>query len=125
MRGRNLVSRLTRRRGGGMEAFDRLPPDLRAWLHGAALPWSAASARRQWLRALAAARGDSAAACAVLSRIEARLLARDAARVWGRDHPAANPGPPCDHPLQWRRPDKRPLHLSSQGASLSATASGG
>ena len=99
MRGRNLVSRLPRRRSGGMPAFDRLPAELRAWLHDAALPWSAASARRQWLRALAAARGDRAAARATLCRIEARLLARDAARVWGRDHPAASPGGDPGHHL--------------------------
>jgi len=88
----NLVTRLRRRRAGGMAAFDRLPAELRAWLHGAALPWSVATARRQWARALTAARGDRAAARAMLDRIEARLLARDAARVWGRDHPAARGG---------------------------------
>ena len=35
-----------------MSAYDRLPPDLRTWLAGAALPWSAASVLRIWQRAL-------------------------------------------------------------------------
>jgi hypothetical protein len=37
-----------------MRAFDRLPRDLRLWLHEAALPWSPRSAARAWARARAA-----------------------------------------------------------------------
>ncbi|MBK5928417.1 hypothetical protein CCR87_13925 [Rhodobaculum claviforme] len=59
-----------------MRAFDRLPPDLRAWLHGAALPWSPRSALRLWRRALADT-GDPAAARARMDAAEARTLARD------------------------------------------------
>ncbi|MFN3955620.1 MAG: DUF6525 family protein [Pararhodobacter sp.] len=85
---RNTVSSL-RRRHTPMRSFDALPVDLRRWLHNAALPWSAASALRLWQRALQEADGDTSAACARLARAEARLLARDAARIWGRDHPCA------------------------------------
>lgn len=87
MRG-NTVSTL-RRRASPMTAFDRLPPDLRHWLHGAALPWSPASALKLWHRALRSAQGDPSRARAALDAAQARLIARDARRVWGRDHPQA------------------------------------
>lgn len=62
-----------------MADFDRLPPELRAWIAGAVLPWSARSVRRAWGRALDRTRGDRAAALALMDRIEAATLARDAA----------------------------------------------
>ncbi|QDL93612.1 hypothetical protein FDP22_06515 [Paroceanicella profunda] len=67
-----------RRTTDPMAAFDRLPPDLRAWLAGAARPWSPRSAHRAWQRALRDARGDTATARAALTALEARLLLRDA-----------------------------------------------
>lgn len=73
-----------------MAQHDRLPPDLRAWLAQAALPWSAQSALKLWQRKLRAAGDDPTAAKAALSRAEAAMIARDAARVWGMDHPAAS-----------------------------------
>lgn len=72
-----------------MAQHDRLPRDLRLWLAQAALPWSAQSALKLWTRSLRATGGDVAAASACLSRVEARLIARDAVRVWGAGHPAA------------------------------------
>ncbi|WP_198670434.1 DUF6525 family protein [Oceanicella sp. SM1341] len=83
-------SRLPRRRRSAdpMAAYDRLSPELRAWLAAAALPWSPRSARKAWARALAAARGDTAAARTALTALEARLLARDAPGVWGPGHPS-------------------------------------
>lgn len=89
---RNLSSSLRRRRCS-MSEFDGLPAPLRAWLRDAALPWSARSALRIWTRALRAARGDTARALAALDRAERRTLSRDAARIWGRSHPAATPAP--------------------------------
>ena len=86
---RNLATSLKRRRASPMAQHDRLPRELRLWLAHAALPWSAQSALRHWQRALRAARGDAKAAQATLSRIEARLIARDAAKIWGAHHPAA------------------------------------
>lgn len=68
--------RRKRRAGDPMRSFDDLPAPLRRWLSQAALPWSPASARRVWNRAIA--RGLSTEdALSVLSRAEARTLARD------------------------------------------------
>ena len=80
---RNLNTALRRQRcQAPMAAFDRLPSELRDWLQQAALPWSAASALRLWRRALAET-GDPMAARARLARAEARMLARDARRLFG------------------------------------------
>jgi Family of unknown function (DUF6525) len=83
----NLVSSRARwRRADPMAAYDRLPPDLRLWLAGAALPWSAASVLRLWQRALRDT-GCPRAARDRLAHAEAKTLARDAARVWGKSYP--------------------------------------
>lgn len=81
-----------------MAAYDRLPPDLRLWLAGAALPWSAHSVLRVWQNALRDT-GCTKAARDRLTRAEAKTLAREAARVWGRSHPAAD----ADQALAKRR----------------------
>ncbi|MCC5971487.1 MAG: hypothetical protein JJU15_16205 [Pararhodobacter sp.] len=75
-----------------MQAFDALPCELRHWLHDAALPWSAGSVRKVWEKALKQARGDRGGALAALDGIEARLIARDARRIWGAGHPASGDG---------------------------------
>ncbi|WP_126978972.1 DUF6525 family protein [Frigidibacter oleivorans] len=77
-----------RRRSAPMAAHDRLPAPVRAWAAQAALPWSAASLWRLWHRALAET-GCPDRALARLDAAEARLLARDAARVWGAAYPLA------------------------------------
>jgi hypothetical protein len=88
MASRNLATSLKRRsRGDPMQAYDALPTDLRHWLAAAVLPWSAASVRRAWLKALKAAGGDRQAAQEALSGIERRRLERDVARIWGKAHP--------------------------------------
>lgn len=70
--------RRPRRSGDPMRAYDRLPPDLRRWLAGAALPWSPASCRRIWTRATA--RGvPPEAITALLDAAEARTLSRERA----------------------------------------------
>lgn len=87
---RNLNTTLRRRpQAEPMRAFDALPPILRRWLAQARLPWNPGSAQRIWARALARHHGDPDAALRSLDRAERRTLARDAPRVWGRDHPAA------------------------------------
>ncbi|MFN3642645.1 MAG: DUF6525 family protein [Gemmobacter sp.] len=88
---RNIVTTLRHRQAAPMAAFDRLPPALRRWLQRAALPWSVASALRLWHRAMAET-GCEADALARLDAAEARSIARDAARIWGRGHPAAAAG---------------------------------
>lgn len=96
--GANARSTLKRHRRAGdpMDAYDRLPPELRAWLSGAALPWSARSALRLWRKTLRDAGGDAAEARQRLSGLERRQIARDARRIWGAAHPAAEfrPRPP-------------------------------
>ncbi|MGR3485055.1 MAG: DUF6525 family protein [Paracoccaceae bacterium] len=75
---RNLSTRLAARHRARdpMRAFDALPPELRAWMHEAALPWSPRSARRIWERAVGQGL-DAQAAREVLARAEARTLARE------------------------------------------------
>lgn len=85
----NTRTRL-RRQPGRMADHDRLPGHLRAWVAAAPLPFSADSVLRIWTRALRQT-GDVAAARAVLEARAAALIARDAARIWGPDHPAARP----------------------------------
>ena len=93
-RSANLRSGLKRRARAcdPMEAYDRLPADLRRWLAEAALPWSPRSALRAWQAALKRAGGDPRLARARLSETEARQLRRDAAQIWGKAHPAAGAG---------------------------------
>lgn len=87
---RNLSTGLKSRRSANpMRDYDRLPPVLRHWLAGAALPWSARSVHRAWTRALRASGGCEQTALARLDAAEARLLARDALSTWGRTAPGA------------------------------------
>lgn len=74
-----------------MAEFDRLPPDLRAWIAQAALPWSPHSVARAHARALGACRGDKTAALTYLETLQRRRVATDAARTWGPGHPATDP----------------------------------
>lgn len=79
MRGGNLgQTRLKRRRRSGdpMQAFDRLPPELRRWIAQAALPWSPASCLSLWRKALSE-HGSTEAALDRLRRAEAALLMRE------------------------------------------------
>jgi hypothetical protein len=85
---RNAVSTLRTRRAVPMARFDRLEPDVRAWLKRAALPWSVRAVERIWQRALREARGDRGAALARLDAAERAALRRDAVRVWGPEYPA-------------------------------------
>ena len=79
------------RAGDPMRAYDSLPPELRAWLSAAALPWSPASARRAYAAAMARADRDPRRALTQLDQLQRRLIARDAPRVWGPHHPDAAP----------------------------------
>ncbi|MGR3468315.1 MAG: DUF6525 family protein [Shimia sp.] len=74
-----------RRSRDPMRDYDALPPALRRWVAGAALPWSARSVRRAYGKARAKT-GDEAAALAELDRLQARTVARDRA-VWGGAYP--------------------------------------
>ncbi|MGB0506418.1 MAG: DUF6525 family protein [Pikeienuella sp.] len=81
--------RRRRRTENKMQEFDRLPLELRQWLATAILPWRPRSAHRSYSKALART-GDRARALGELSRIEQRLITKDARIVWGEDHPFAS-----------------------------------
>lgn len=78
--------RLKRRREDPMREFDRLPSVLRAWLASAALPWRPRSVQRAFDKAVARTR-DEAIALRELDRLQERLIAKDASRVWGSAYP--------------------------------------
>lgn len=71
-----------------MHEFDRLPAELRAWLASALLPWRPRSVRRAFNAAFARTRNKDRA-LAELDRLQERLVAKDARKVWGNDHPYA------------------------------------
>lgn len=62
-------------KGDPMEAYDRLPAELRAWVREAALPWSPRSCLKIWTEARRAGQ-DTATIHARLSQAEARMLAK-------------------------------------------------
>ena len=84
-RGRTTLKR-RRRDGRGMEEFDRLPAELRTWLASAALPWRPQSVKRAFAKAYART-GDRQSALRELDAMQRRLIAKDARKVWGADHP--------------------------------------
>jgi hypothetical protein len=89
MRG-NLRSPMARWRAGcPMAAHDALPAPLRLWLKGAALPWSAESARRVWEREVR--RSGVEGALRRLAEVEAATLAKEAG-VRGQNSSAKNFG---------------------------------
>lgn len=65
-----------------MQEFDRLPPQLRAWVATASLPWTARSVRHAYEKALAQT-GDTALALQALDKVQNRLIAKDAPKIWG------------------------------------------
>jgi hypothetical protein len=91
---RGNVNSSLRRRPSSMAEFDRLPPDLRAWLAQAALPWSVRSVRKLWHSAQR--RYGAQGALRYLSDLEARALTRDAPRIWdGAPPPSGRPEAPA------------------------------
>ena len=77
-----------RRATDKMGEYDRLTPELRAWLSSAMLPWRPKSVQRAY-RAAYAKIGDAAGALKELDRMQKRLVAKDAQRIWGPEHPDA------------------------------------
>lgn len=77
------------RNASAMQEFDRLPPELRNWLSKAILPWSSRSVNLAYTKATSRTRNTSEA-LAELDRIQNRLIAKDAAKVWGSEHPEAS-----------------------------------
>lgn len=77
-----------RRARNPMGEYDRLSPPLRAWVATAMLPWRAATVQRAYDRALDRI-GDPQQALEELDRLQRALVAKDALRIWGADHPDA------------------------------------
>ena len=71
-----------------MQDFDRLSQELRACIAAADLPWRPRSVRKTFERALAKM-GSREKAFEELSRIQRRLVSKEAERVWGKHHPDA------------------------------------
>ena len=71
-----------------MREFDRLPPELRRWMAGAALPWRAKTVLAAYDKAMAKT-GNPKDAISALDDIQSKLVAKDARKIWGLDHPAA------------------------------------
>jgi len=67
-----------RRQTDPMRAYDALPPELRAWMAQAALPWSPASCLRLW-RKLMAEEGCAQRVLGRLDRAERAMLEREGA----------------------------------------------
>ena len=77
------------RREDPMREYDGLPQELRAWVATADLPWRPKSVRRSFERALAET-GDVHEALRELDRLQERLIAKDAKKVWGEVHPSVS-----------------------------------
>ena len=86
-RGQTTLKR-RRRTADKMGKFDRLSPELRLWLSSAMLPWRPKSVQRAYAKAYSKT-GDSADALGELDRLQKRLIAKDARKVWGSEHPDA------------------------------------
>ncbi|MEM0946179.1 MAG: DUF6525 family protein [Pseudomonadota bacterium] len=93
MRGNRGQTSLKRRRRveDPMRDYDRLPGDLRNWLASAVLPWRPRSVRRAFDKAYARTQNRERA-IEELDRMQDRLLAKDAQKVWGQDYPVATAG---------------------------------
>ena len=85
----NTTLKLKQRNEDPMRDFDRLPAELRAWLASAVLPWRPRSVRRAFDRAIARTK-DKSRAIEELDRLQHRLVAKDARKVWGQGHPCAS-----------------------------------
>ncbi len=66
---------LRRRKTDPMREYDRLPPELRAWMRAATLPWSPRSCLKIWKQARAKGEG-TCQIILLLDRAEQRTLER-------------------------------------------------
>ena len=83
---RGASSLKCRRAKNPMRDFDRLPVELRHWVAGAMLPWRAATVRAAYEKAMERT-GDPERALEELDALQARLVAKDASRIWGDAYP--------------------------------------
>ena len=85
----NTSLKCKRRNENSMLEFDQLPRELRGWIVSADLPWRAKSGRKAFDRALSQT-GSREKALEELSRLQRRLISKDATKVWGEKHPDAS-----------------------------------
>ncbi len=88
MAGNRGATSLKSRRGAAhpMFEYDALPEDLRQWVARGVLPWRAKSVSKAVERAVRRT-GDRALALRELDQLQTKLVAKDAKRVWGPQHP--------------------------------------
>ena len=86
-KGRTTLKR-KKRAGNPMTEYDQLPPILRQWVADGMLPWRAKSVQNAYHKALLRT-GDESEAIKELNALQMTLVAKDAARIWGDDHPIA------------------------------------
>ncbi|MEM7640984.1 MAG: DUF6525 family protein [Pseudomonadota bacterium] len=84
---------LSRAQRDNMAAYDSLPPALRRWLADARLPWSPASAKRAWRKAMIRSLGREKAAIARMDALEDARLAQDALTAQRAAKGLRPPGP--------------------------------
>ena len=87
-KGRTTLKR-KKRAGNPMAEYDQLPQILRQWVAEGMLPWRAKSVQSAYEKALVRT-GDEREALKELNALQMTLVAKDAARIWGADHPHAN-----------------------------------
>jgi hypothetical protein len=76
-----------------MREYDRLPRELRRWVAGAIMPWRAGSVEVAYKKALKRT-GSPQLALGELDRIQRSMVAKDARKVWGENHPFTNAASP-------------------------------
>ena len=69
-----------------MQEYDKLSPELRAWISSAILPWRPRSVQRVFDKAFARTR-NTASALLELDRLQERRVAEDGVKVWGKNYP--------------------------------------
>ena len=85
----NTSLKCKRRNEKPMLEFDRLSQELRVWTASADLPWRPRSVQKAFDRALTQT-GSNEKALEELSRLQRRLVSKDATKVYGKEHPDAN-----------------------------------
>ncbi|MEM6608087.1 MAG: DUF6525 family protein [Pseudomonadota bacterium] len=75
-----------RRAADPMREYDNLPPELRAWLSTAILPWRPRSVQRSFERFYAQSKNKTSAILE-LDKLQHRRVAQDGRKVWGAHYP--------------------------------------
>lgn len=82
----NTTLKRKRRDENSLLDYDRLPKNLRTWIANAELPWRPKSVLRAYERAYTKT-GSIEEALFELSRLQHKLISRDACIIWGKNYP--------------------------------------